>query len=117
MSHLSGKIEPSFRSESHLWEPLLPQIYPSKRASFPLLKGKCEYTAPQGLDQLEQRVLIRAVEREAAPRDIALITLMVNTGLRISEVAALDVEDLTLGDRLGSLKVRQGKGGKYRTVT
>ncbi|WP_366946876.1 tyrosine-type recombinase/integrase [Desulfosporosinus nitroreducens] len=56
------------------------------------------------------------MERESVPRDIALITLMLNTGLRISEVAALDIEDLTIGDRSGSLQVRMGKGGKFRTV-
>ncbi|KUO78089.1 MAG: hypothetical protein APF81_08115 [Desulfosporosinus sp. BRH_c37] len=73
-------------------------------------------SAPQGLDRLAQRSLTRAVERENVPRDIALITLMLNTGLRISEVAILDIDDLTLGDRSGSLKVRLGKGGKFRTV-
>jgi len=73
-------------------------------------------SAPQGLDRLSQRSLTRAVERESVPRDIALITLMLNTGLRISEVAALDIEDLAIGDRSGSLKVRMGKGGKFRTV-
>ncbi len=73
-------------------------------------------SAPQGLDRLSQRSLTRAVERESVPRDIALITLMLNTGLRISEVAALDIEDLTIGDRSGSLTVRMGKGGKFCTV-
>ncbi len=73
-------------------------------------------SAPQGLDRLGQRSLTRAVERECVPRDIALITLMLNTGLRISEVAALDIDDLIIGDRSGSLKVRLGKGGKFRTV-
>jgi len=73
-------------------------------------------SAPKWLDRLEQRALLRAVERGGVPRDVALITLMLNIGLRISEVAAMDIEDLTLGERSGSLKVRQGKGGKYRTV-
>lgn len=73
-------------------------------------------SAPQGLDRLAQRSLIRAVEHESMPRDVALITLMLNTGLRISEVAALDIDDLIIGDRSGSLKVRLGKGSKFRTV-
>lgn len=73
-------------------------------------------SAPQWLDRLEQHALSRAVERENAPRDVALLTLMLNTGLRISEVAALDISDLTLGERSGSAKVRQGKGGKFRVV-
>ncbi|WP_165574364.1 tyrosine-type recombinase/integrase [Desulfosporosinus sp. HMP52] len=61
-------------------------------------------------------ILNREIQSQSLPRDIALITLMLNTGLRISEVAALDIEDLTIGDRSGSLKVRMGKGGKFRTV-
>ncbi|MDO0821952.1 tyrosine-type recombinase/integrase [Desulfosporosinus nitroreducens] len=73
-------------------------------------------SAPQGLDRLGQRSLTRAVERESIPRDIALITLMLNTGLRISEVAALDIDDLIISDRSGGLKVRLGKGGKFRSV-
>jgi len=73
-------------------------------------------SSPQGLERLDQRSLTRALERENIPRNVALITLMLNTGLRISEVAALDIDDLTLGDRSGSLKVRLGKGGKSRTV-
>lgn len=56
------------------------------------------------------------MEHESIPRDIALITLMLNTGPRISEVAALDIDDLIIADRSGSLKVRLGKGGKSRTV-
>lgn len=73
-------------------------------------------SAPQGLERSDQLSLTRAVERENIPRDIALITLMLNTGLRISEVAALDIDDITLGERSGSLTVRLGKGGKYRAV-
>ncbi|CAA7603449.1 Integrase [Acididesulfobacillus acetoxydans] len=73
-------------------------------------------SAPQGLDKQEQHALMRAVEREGSIRDIALITLMMHSGLRISEVAALDIEDLTLNERSGSVIVREGKGGKYRMV-
>ncbi len=73
-------------------------------------------SAPQWLDKLEQRSLLRAVEHEGNPRDTALIILMLNTGLRISEVAALDIDDLTINDRSGSVIVREGKRKKYRTV-
>jgi integrase/recombinase XerC len=36
--------------------------------------------------------------------------------LRISELAALKVEDLEIGERSGWVHVRQGKGGKSRRV-
>lgn len=50
-------------------------------------------------------------------RDTALMTLMVCTGIRAAEAAALQVDDLRqhLGGEL-SLRVREGKGGKQRLI-
>ncbi|MYD10029.1 MAG: tyrosine-type recombinase/integrase [Chloroflexi bacterium] len=50
-------------------------------------------------------------------RDTALMTLMVCSGIRAAEAAALRVDDLRqrLGGEL-SLRVREGKGGKQRLV-
>ena len=50
-------------------------------------------------------------------RDTALMTLMVCTGVRAAEAAALHVDDLRqhLGGEL-SLRVREGKGGKQRLI-
>ncbi len=50
-------------------------------------------------------------------RDTALMTLMVCSGIRAAEAAALQVEDLRqrLGGEL-SLRVREGKGGKQRLI-
>lgn len=50
-------------------------------------------------------------------RDTALMTLMVCTGVRAAEAAALAVDDLRqhLGGEL-SLRVREGKGGKQRLI-
>ncbi len=47
-------------------------------------------------------------------RDRAILELMYSTGLRVSEVAALDVADLDL--TTGTLTVRCGKGGRGRVV-
>ena len=52
----------------------------------------------------------------AARRDEALLALFLYTGLRVSEAAALRVEDLVLGDRSGRVRVRSGKGRKAREV-
>ncbi len=51
-----------------------------------------------------------------ARRDVAMLSLMARAGLRVSEVIALTVDDLTLNERSGSALVRQGKGAKERTV-
>ena len=50
-------------------------------------------------------------------RDTALMTLMVCSGIRAAEAAALRVDDLRqrLGGEL-SLRVREGKGGKQRLI-
>jgi integrase/recombinase XerC len=47
-------------------------------------------------------------------RDVAMFELFYSSGLRLSELSALDLTDLDLGDR--SLLVRSGKGGKSRVL-
>lgn len=72
--------------------------------------------APKWLDKNEQYALLRAVQERGRKRDVALVTLMLNTGLRVSEVAELKVSDIKISSRKGSVTVRGGKGEKYRTV-
>ena len=71
--------------------------------------------APRALDRDEQRRLLRAIER-ASVRDRALVVLLLFTALRISEVVALDVEDLRISPRKGIVVVRSGKRDSYREV-
>ena len=49
-------------------------------------------------------------------RDYTIIELILGTGLRVSEVSALKVDDLNLKRGQNSLIVRKGKGGRTRTV-
>lgn len=65
-------------------------------------------------DQL--RSLIKACQGKSLQdrRDEAIVRLMTETGLRASEVLALDVADVNLKD--GLLTVRRGKGGKGRVA-
>ena len=72
--------------------------------------------APKWLDKMEERKLLRAVQRSGNTRDEALITFMLNSGLRVSEVAALTLDDVEVGERKGTVTVRSGKGTKSRTV-
>jgi site-specific recombinase XerD len=73
--------------------------------------------APKWLKRTEQLALLRKVKERGRTRDIALVTLLLNTGLRLSEVCELQLEDIIeLSDRKGSLRVREGKGEKERTV-
>ncbi|MDD5273151.1 MAG: tyrosine recombinase XerC [Methylovulum sp.] len=47
-------------------------------------------------------------------RDLAMFELFYSSGLRLSELAALDLQDMDLSDH--SLRVRAGKGGKGRVL-
>lgn len=72
---------------------------------------------PLGLKQTEIHALLRvAGESHHANRNYALIQLLLQTGLRISEAASLCIDDLTIRARTGEVRVRQGKGRKEREV-
>lgn len=85
--------------------------------------------SPKWLDKHEQFALQREMERDlqvaqlrypkrwlTRRRDASLVIFMLNTGLRLSEVLALNLNDLVLGERKGHVLVRRGKGNKERLV-
>ena len=51
-----------------------------------------------------------------AKRNTALVQLMLQTGLRVGEVAALGYGDIYLAARSGWVQVRTGKGLKSRQI-
>lgn len=71
---------------------------------------------PRWLTRSEQLTLLRAVRKAEDLRDLALMQTLLGTGLRISELADLQIVDLEMGERGGWLTVRHGKGGKARRV-
>jgi len=72
--------------------------------------------SPRALQPPEQKQFLRAVERCPSARDRAIALLLFYTGLRISECAALTLEDVRLSTRKGVVVVRMGKGNSYREV-
>jgi site-specific recombinase XerD len=72
--------------------------------------------APRALEPSEQKRFLRAVERCSSARDRAIALLLFYTGLRISECAALTMDDVQLSSRKGLVIVRMGKGNTYREV-
>lgn len=79
--------------------------------------------APKWLDRKEQAAVLREGERRVqaaktepakrqAIRDHCVLVVFLNTGLRVSELVALEVEDISLSERKGELRVRAGKGEK-----
>jgi len=59
---------------------------------------------------------MRAVEAGGKVRDQAVVRLLLNTGLRVQGLYALTWHDVMISERKGSVTVREGKGGKQRTV-
>jgi site-specific recombinase XerD len=72
--------------------------------------------APRALDVDERRRFLRAVERCAGPRDRAVALLLLYTGLRLGECAALNTADVAVSARKGRVIVRSGKDDAHREV-
>jgi site-specific recombinase XerD len=71
---------------------------------------------PRWLDRREQQALRRAVERSGQVRDIAMVTLLLNTGLRLRELCALTWHEVQVTARTGLVTIARGKGGKHRQL-
>ncbi|MDQ2765254.1 MAG: site-specific integrase, partial [Pseudomonadota bacterium] len=74
---------------------------------------------PAGLTDVEVHALLRAAGASShglAARNYAMVQLMLQAGLRVGEVAALQGADIIMNDRSGSVRIRHGKGLKAREV-
>lgn len=92
-------------------------FYRSLAAGRPeVLREELAQLAPRSLEEADQRRFLRIVEASPSPRDRAMATVFFYAGLRLSELAALDMTDVEMSARRGRLKVRTGKGDAYREV-
>ncbi len=79
--------------------------------------GRQGSPAPEGLTDKQVNALLREASRSRYPaRDYALVRVLLQTGMRIGERAALDLEDIVFGERGGAVTIRAGKGNKARSV-
>ncbi len=70
-----------------------------------------------GLKSAQVNALLRlAQESLEGARNYAVVQVLLQTGVRLSECAALTFEDITFSERGGLLRVRAGKGNKARSV-
>jgi integrase/recombinase XerD len=73
---------------------------------------------PRWLTRNQQAKLLHQVRKEKNPwkraRNLAMVQMMLQSGLRVSEVAALDVEDVDRNRK--TVTIRSGKAGKDRIV-
>jgi integrase/recombinase XerC len=72
--------------------------------------------APQGLNRAEVRKLLREVELRKDIRSKAIFSLILYTGARLSDVTFLELPDISISDRSGTVFYRHGKGSKQRIV-
>ena len=67
---------------------------------------KRQQLAPKGLDRSQVRRLLREVELREDIRAGAVFSLMLYTGCRVGDLANLELNDVMLGDRSGSVVFR-----------
>lgn len=137
MAHLASEYDLSDRSLSNVWI-ALSSLWTWAEAELGIahvIRGKVKrpkYTdmIPDAFTHEEVQALLKAAKftkawrgraggharsrRPTAPRDEAIILVLVDTGLRSSELCALTVGDYD--QKRSRLHVRHGKGGKERYV-
>lgn len=72
--------------------------------------------APRSVAQSVLRILIQHAQEAGNVRDVAILTLLAQTGLRVSEAMGLTWHDVMFGEGAGAITVKRGKGGKWREV-
>jgi site-specific recombinase XerD len=72
--------------------------------------------APKGLDRSQVRRLLREVELRLDIRAAAIFSVLLYTGCRVSDLVNLELTDLMLTERSGTVVFRFGKGNKQRSV-
>jgi len=82
----------------------------------PVKELRRQQLAPKGLDRSQVRKLLREIELRQDIRAGAIFSLFLYTGCRVSDLVALELHDLMLGERSGSVVFRLGKGNKQRSV-
>lgn len=76
-----------------------------------------EPLAPSALTPAQVNALLRQAQHTRYPaRNLAVLQMLLQSGLRIGECAALTWQDITFGERKGSVLVRAGKGNQSRQV-
>jgi integrase/recombinase XerC len=82
----------------------------------PVKELRRQQLAPKGLDRSQVRHLLREVELRQDIRAAAVFSLFLYTGCRVSDLVNLELPDLILNERSGTVVFRFGKGNKQRSV-
>lgn len=90
--------------------------HPAKNIRF---MRRSKPTQPPSLNKKEIHALLRVSGQSShglSDRNYALVQILLQTGMRVGEVAQLQVRDLVLQERSGYVKIIDGKGHKSRSV-
>lgn len=82
----------------------------------PVKELKRQALAPKGLDRSQVRKLLREVELRQDTRSTGIFNLLLFTGCRVGDLVGLQLTDLMISERSGSVVFRYGKGNKQRSV-
>ena len=79
-----------------------------------MVKIQTEYASPTKVTELEVKQFMQKVLESKNERNYAIVTLIAYTGVRISEVLSIRLDDFSL--QTGECIIRNGKGDKQRAV-
>ena len=82
----------------------------------PVKELRRQQLAPKGMERSQVRKLLREIELRQDIRAGAIFSLFLYTGCRVSDLVALELHDLMISERSGSVVFRLGKGNKQRSV-
>jgi len=77
---------------------------------------KNKQIVPESLEINERDRLLHEVKQDGNLRDIAIVYTFLHTGIRVSEICALDRSDVEINEHNGSLVILDAKGNKKRVV-
>lgn len=77
---------------------------------------RAEDVAPRALTPKELKSFLWSLEQSTSLRNKALVLVLLHTGLRLGEVAALKLADVRVCRTRGSITVRCGKGMRRREI-
>lgn len=77
---------------------------------------KSKQITPESLEVGERDRLLYEVKQDGNLRDIAIVYTLLHTGIRVSEICALNRSDVKINEHNGSLVILDAKGNKKRMV-
>lgn len=95
---------------------LVEQGHVPANPALPVKELRRQQLAPKGLDRSQVRRLLREVELRQDIRAAAIFHLLLYTGCRVGDLVNLELHDLMLGERSGTVVFRFAKGNKQRSV-